>query len=99
GDQQVAGRHRNGDDDKDGDNPDGLLVEGAEEHLSNHAGISECCSPLIRPSGTFSHKGRRRWGAISQNPFSPCGRRWREAPDEGEAACIKPILTTPPPGP
>ncbi|RYE87247.1 MAG: hypothetical protein EOP19_04750 [Hyphomicrobiales bacterium] len=68
--------------------------------MGDHARISVGCLPLIRPSGTFSHKGSRRWGAISQFPFSPRGRRWRVAPDEGEAPSAEPaILTTPPPGP
>ncbi len=32
---------------------------------------------------TFSRKGRREAANSQLIPFSPCGRRWREAPDEG----------------
>src|SRR5258708_28015928 len=44
-------------------------------------------SPRIRPAAIarfISRIGRkRRGGSRLFLPFSPCGRRWREAPDEG----------------
>lgn len=40
-------------------------------------------APFIRPSGPYSHEGRRRGGTISRMGFSPCERGWRAAPDEG----------------
>ncbi|PZM16978.1 hypothetical protein CPY51_01675 [Rhizobium tubonense] len=55
--------------------------------------------PLVRPSGTFSPRGE---GGISHFrfcgllPFSPAGRRWRAAPDEGAACSV--FAEPPPPG-
>ncbi|MNT59758.1 hypothetical protein D3C72_1972930 [compost metagenome] len=36
GQQQIGHRHGDGDDQQDGDDPDGFLVEGAEEGLGQH---------------------------------------------------------------
>ncbi len=40
-----------------------------------------CGLPLIRPSGTFSLKGRRRWGTIS--PPTGCHPSFRTDDTEG----------------
>jgi ABC-type oligopeptide transport system ATPase subunit len=38
---------------------------------------------LMAAAPTASGAWTSRAGDFGVNPFSPCGRRWREAPDEG----------------
>src|ERR1700712_5017885 len=59
-----------------------------------------CAGPVGRPLGAFmpeigSNVIGDRAGSIL--PFSPCGRRWREAPDEGFYQPPLSLRQTPPP--